>query len=163
MQEHAKKAILAVCNSSLAYFKFLPANETGENGGHPAGIAIAKSAAPILFDSPCSKGQNKEKRARIRWQDGSETDSRFIYYGKGTKDEYWITNFGRNFPYLQPEYTGGIFVLVKSDAGEYFGFVLNTEEDMEEFLVALQISPVATEELINVNDITRKLMPYAYR
>lgn len=70
--------------------------------------------------------------------------------------------FWRNFPYLRPEYIGVLFVLAKSEFGDYLGFVLNTEGDIEEFLAALLMSPTATEELIRVDDISRKICPVLY-
>lgn len=153
MQEYTEKAIQAVRNSSLAYCRFLTANDTGLTGGHQSGIYIAKPAVPIIFDEPGIRGNNKDRRARIRWQDGSETNARFIYYGQGSRNEYRITNFGQNFPYLRPDYTGALFVLAKCGAGDYLGFVLNTEEDIEEFLDAFGMSPAETNRLIRTGNI----------
>ena len=101
---YAIQAIQAVLSGQRAYCKFLAANDTGLTGGHQAGIYISKPSIPILFDEPGIKGTNKEKWVKVKWQDGIETDTRFIYYGKGTRNEYRITNFGRGFPFLRPEY-----------------------------------------------------------
>ena len=92
---YAIQAIQAVLSGQRAYCKFLAANDTGLTGGHQAGIYISKPSIPILFDEPGIKGTNKEKWVKVKWQDGIETDTRFIYYGKGTRNEYRITNFGR--------------------------------------------------------------------
>jgi len=113
---YAIQAIQAVLSGQRAYCKFLAANDTGLTGGHQAGIYISKPSIPILFDEPGIKGTNKEKWVKVKWQDGIETDTRFIYYGKGTRNEYRITNFGRGFPFLRPEYTGALFVFTKCDA-----------------------------------------------
>ncbi len=162
MQEYTRKAILAACNSNQAYFKFLTLRETELADESLPEISVSKQAYPILFDTPGIKGKNKDRKAKITWHDGSETEACFIYYGEGTRDEYKITNFGRNFPYLQPEYIGALFVLAKSESGDYLGFVLNTEEDIEEFVAALLICPTATEELIRVEDISKKIVPVLY-
>ena len=132
----AAEAIQAVMSGKLTFCKFLSANDTGETGGHQAGIYISKPSIPILFDMPGIKGENKEKWVKVWWQEDLITDTRFIYYGKGTRNEYRITNFGRGFPYLRPEYTGALFVFVKETEEDYKGFVLNTEEEIEEFLNA---------------------------
>ena len=116
---YAIQAIQAVLSGQRAYCKFLAANDTGLTGGHQAGIYISKPSIPILFDEPGIKGTNKEKWVKVKWQDGIETDTRFIYYGKGTRNEYRITNFGRGFPFLRPEYTGALFVFTKCDAEDY--------------------------------------------
>lgn len=78
---YANQAIQAVLNSQKSYCKFLSANDTGLTGGHQAGIYISKPSIPILFDEPGTKGTNKEKWVKVKWQDDLETDTRFIYYG----------------------------------------------------------------------------------
>ena len=104
-----------------------------------------------MFDKPGVKGENKEKWVKVKWHDDFETDTRFIYYGQGTRNEYRITNFGRGFPFLRPEYTGALFVFVKCDDENYQGYVLNTEEDINQFLDAFGISPTETNRLIETS------------
>ena len=58
---------------------------------------IPKCAAALLFDTPGVKGENKDKMVKVKWQDDFTTDSRFIYYGQGTRNEYRITRFGKGF------------------------------------------------------------------
>ena len=150
---YASQAIQAVLSSQKAYCKFLSANDTGQTGGHQAGIYISKPSVPILFDEPGNKGENKEKWVQVRWQDGSETETRFIYYGKGTRNEYRITNFGRGFPFLRPEYTGALFILAQFGEENYQGYILNTEEDIDQFLDAFGLSPTETNKLIDVGQV----------
>lgn len=150
MRDYSTDAINTVTRGLMSFCKFLAANDTGETGGHQAGIYISKPAIPILFDEPGEKGDNKENWVRIVWQGGElKTDSRFIYYGKGTRNEYRITNFGRGFPYLTPEYTGALFVLVKESPEDYQGYVLNTEEEIQNFLDAFGLTPPETNKLID--------------
>lgn len=146
---YAEQAIQAVLNSRRAYCKFLSANDTGLTGGHQTGIYIARPSVPILFKEPGRKGSNKEKWVSIQWQNDFETGSRFIYYGQGTRNEYRITNFGKGFPFLHPEYTGALFILTQRDEENYQGFVLNSESDIEQFLGAFAISPAETNRLID--------------
>lgn len=113
LTEYANQAIQAVLNGEMGFCKFLAANDTGETGGHQAGIYIPKSSFGILFSNPGQKGENKDRWVKITWQEMVQTETRFIYYGKGSRNEYRITNFGRNFPFLVPEYTGALFVFVK--------------------------------------------------
>ena len=147
----ATEAIQAVMSGKQTFCKFLSANDTGETGGHQAGIYISKPSIPILFDTPGIKGENKEKWVKVRWPEDLITDTRFIYYGKGTRNEYRITNFGRGFPYLRPEYTGALFVFVQETEEDYKGFVLNTEEEIEEFLNAFGLSPAETNCLLDLS------------
>lgn len=150
---YVAQAIHAVLNSQRAYCKFLSANDTGLTGGHQAGIYVSRPSAPILFPEPGVKGTNKEKWVKIKWHNDFETTSRFIYYGRGTRNEYRITNFGTGFPFLQPEYTGALFVFVECDEEYYQGYVLNSEEDIEQFLDAFGISPTETNRLIDAGQI----------
>lgn len=151
---NAVKAIEAVNSGEIAYCKFLSANDTGDTGAHQAGIYIAKNAISILFDDAGKKGENKEKFVKIQWQNDFSTDSRFIYYGKGTRNEYRITRFDRGFPYLKTEHTGDLFVLVKRSKEDYSGYVLETEDEINEFLAAFGMSPADTGSIIQKSDIT---------
>lgn len=147
----ATQAIQTAISGQMTFTKFLAANDTGLTGGHQAGIYISKPSIPILFDAPGVKGQNKEKWVKVNWQDDFETDTRFIYYGQGTRNEYRITNFGRGFPFLRPEFTGALFVITKIDEGNYKGYVLNTEDEIDEFLSAFGLTPAETNRLIELS------------
>lgn len=151
MSTYATKAIQSALSGQLVFCKFLSANDTGLTGGHQAGIYISKPAIPLLFDEPCKKGTNKERWVQIHWQDDFYTDTRFIYYGQGTRNEYRITNFGRDFPFLEHSYTGALLVLVKQEESQYDGFVLNLEDEINQFLDTFGISPAETNKLIDIH------------
>lgn len=151
--EYVNRAIQAVINGKVRFCKFLSANDTGKTGGHQAGIYIPKSSIEILFSEPGIKGENKDKWVKVKWQDDFETDTRFIYYGKGTRNEYRITNFGKDFPFLTPEYTGALFVFIKVDEKEYQGYILDSDDDIETFLNAFGLSPTETNCLIHTERV----------
>lgn len=151
MDNYAIEAVQAAIRGNKVFCKFLSANDTGLTGAHQAGIYLSKPSVPILFDEPGKKGENKEKWVKIHWMDGTETDSRLIYYGQGTRNEYRITNFGRGFPYLRPDYTGALFVFVQNSAEEYKAFILNSEDEMNQFLDAFGVSATETNRLIDVH------------
>ena len=148
-----QRAIQAASESSLAYCKFLSANDTGDTGGHQAGIYIAKEAVPILFDQPGVRGENKDKFVTIHWQDDFSTESRFIYYGVGTRNEYRITRFGKGFPFLCTEHTGDLFVLTKISEEEYSAYILSSEDEINDFLDAFGLGPSETGHIIPKEDI----------
>ncbi len=157
MENYSMSAIQAALHGQKVFCKFLSANDTGLTGGHQAGIYISKPSIPILFDEPGEQGQNKEKWVKVKWQDDFETDTRFIYYGQGTRNEYRITNFGRGFPFLKPEYTGALFIFVQDSSDDYQGFVLNTEDEINQFLDAFGISPTETNRLIDTHLVAPEL------
>lgn len=140
MDSIINKAIQAVQQSDIAFTKFITANDTGATGGHQAGFHIHKNAWQLFFDNAGIKGENKDKYITIKWQDDFETESRFIYYGVGTRNEYRLTRFGRGFPYLQDENIGDLLVIVKISINYYEAFVLQSDEEIDEFLAALNIS-----------------------
>jgi len=150
----AESAIRATTSGELAYCKFLSANDTGDTGAHQAGIYIAKNALGILFETAGVIGENKDKLVKIKWQNDIETDSRFIYYGQGTRNEYRITRFGRGFPFLRTEHTGDLFVLIKQDNQDYQGFVLSTEEDINTFLEYFGMGPAETGRIIESGPVS---------
>jgi type II restriction enzyme len=148
MRDMAATAIQAVNYGLISYCKFLSANDTGDTGAHQAGIYVAKNAIPILFEVPGTKGENKDRRVKIKWQDDFTTESRFIYYGRGTRNEYRITRFGRGFPFLRTEHTGDLFVFVRNSDDDYSGFILETEDEINTFLDAFALSPTDTGRII---------------
>lgn len=135
MSEILNSAIAKVQNSRHAFCRFITANDTGTNGSHQAGFYIPKCAAPLLFDSLGVKGENKDKLVEIKWQDDFVTESRFIYYGQGTRNEYRITRFGRNFPFFEEEHVGDLLIIAQESETDYSGFVLQTDQDIEDFFV----------------------------
>ncbi len=151
-------AVNSSLNSEATFCKFLSANDTGETGGHQSGIYISKPSINILFDQPGIKGENKEKWVKILWQNDFETDTRFLYYGKGTRNEYRITNFGRAFPYLKSEYTGALFVLSKISEDFYDAYILNTEEEIEEYLSTFDLTPAQTNRLVDTSRVDSSIV-----
>ena len=121
MENIAAKVIANTTNSERIFCKFLSANDTGETGGHQSGIYIPKNSFSLIFDTPGIKGQNKEEFNKIIWQDDFETNAHFKYYGQGTRNEYRITGFGRNFPFLRPDYTGCLIIILRQKDYSYKG------------------------------------------
>lgn len=142
------QAIASVHRGKLSFCKFLSANDTGLTGGHQCGIYVPKQAYSIIFDEKCVKGENKERLGKIRWMGNFETESKFTYYGTGTRNEYRITRFGRGFELLKPENTGALAVIVKMDDEDYEGWVLDREDDIDDFLNYFSLSPAETGRLI---------------
>lgn len=149
MEEVVQEVIETVNESKLAFCKFISANDAGKTGGHQAGFYMPKTTIPLMFDSPGIKGENKDRFITIRWHKDFSTDSRFTYYGKGTRDEYRLTRFGRGFPFLSDDNVGDLFVLAHIGDDYYEGFVLSNDEDIENFLTAFNISPTETNDLID--------------
>lgn len=149
MEIIASKVIEDTANSERIFCKFLSANDTGETGGHQSGIYIPQNSVPLIFDTPGVKGENKEEFNKIKWQDDFETDAHFKYYGQGTRNEYRITGFGRNFPFLKPAFTGSLVIILKQKDSSYKGYVLETEDEIEYFLDYFGITPNETNRLID--------------
>ncbi|GAB4509016.1 MAG: type II restriction endonuclease [Allomuricauda sp.] len=143
-----EKAIQSAQKSKVAFSKFIKPNDTGLTGGHQAGFHLHKSSWPLFFESEGIKGTNKDIYATIKWQDDFETSSRFIYYGKGTRNEYRLTRFGRNFPFLTDDNVGDLLVISKKSNDYFEAFVLKSDDDIEDFFAALNISSTETNGII---------------
>lgn len=152
----SQKAIRSVRNGQMAFCKFLSANDTGLTGGHQCGIYIPKCARHLIFDQDGERGSNMKRLAKIRWQGDYVTESKFIYYGTGTRNEYRITRFGRDFDLLKPKNTGALVVLVRNSEEDYDGWVLEYEDDINDFLNTFGMSPTDTGDLIHMDG---KFMP----
>lgn len=148
MENPLQGAIRVVERAEVSVAKFITANDTGATGGHQAGFHFHKNTWPLFFDEAGVKGENKDVFVTIRWQDDFETSSRFIYYGVGTRNEYRLTRFGRNFPYLQPDNVGDLLVIAKRGPQFYDAFILHSDEDIEEFFAAFNISAADVNGII---------------
>lgn len=144
-----EKAIAKVQTAESAFCRFITANDTGKNGSHQAGFYIPKCAAPLLFDTPGKKGENKDRTVKVNWQDTFTTENRFVYYGKGTRNEYRITRFGKRFPFFEENCTGDLLVLARESEDNYAGFVLESDQDIDKFLASFNLSPDMTNQLID--------------
>jgi len=155
MNSILSSAIQSCSESSVAFSKFITANDTGATGAHQAGFHIHKHSWQLFFDSPGEKGANKDVLIKIKWQNNFETDSRFIYYGVGTRDEYRLTRFGRGFPFLREDNVGDLLVIAKRDNDYYEAFVLSADEDIEAFFNAFGISSTETNGILpKTTDLT---------
>jgi EcoRII C terminal/Restriction endonuclease EcoRII, N-terminal len=149
MESILNKVIQSVQQSDISFSKFITANDTGATGGHQAGFHISKNSWQLFFDNPGIKGSNKDKFIILKWQDDFETESRFIYYGTGTRNEYRLTRFGRGFPFLQDDNIGDLLVITKKSSEYYEAFVLQTDEEIDGFFAALNISSNDTNGIIS--------------
>jgi len=148
MNPIVENAINSVNSGIISFCRFITANDTGITDSHQSGFYIPKIAYNLFFDSQGVRGGNAEKFIKIKWQDDFETDSRAIYYGQGTRNEYRLTRFGRDFPLLKEEYTGGLLIITKISNDYYQGYVLNEDEDIEYFLDVFGMTPADTNTLI---------------
>lgn len=147
--DFSESAIKATEDGQVTYCKFITPNDTGSTGGHQSGYHISKTAWSLFFDSPGHKGENKDKTVTIRWQGDFETESRFTYYGTGTRNEYRLTRFGRGFPFLNDENIGSLLVISRVADDCYRAYILETEIEIENYLNFFGISPDRANGLIS--------------
>lgn len=141
-------AIQACSDSIIAFSKFITANDTGVTGGHQYGFHIHKNSWELFFETPGIKGNNKDVFITIKWQNDFETQSRFVYYGTRTRNEYRLTRFGKGFPFLEEHNIGDLLIIAKKGHEYYEAFVLSADEDIEEFFTAFGISSTETNGIL---------------
>ena len=145
-------AISQVNRSKKAFCRYITANDVSITS-HQEGFYVPKQASSLLFEEPGERGSNKDRFVKIRWQDDFETDSRFIYYGTGTRNEYRITRFGKGFPFLAEEYVGSLLIICQIDEADYAGIVLEHDEDIDEFFAEYNLSAEKTNHFIDPNEL----------
>lgn len=142
--------VSAASKGIVTYCKFLSANDTGKTGGHQAGILISNSALSMTFPNRNPRQEHIAKRTvQITWNDDIETTSDFTWYT--SKGEQRITRFGRGFELLGPEYTGALFVLIMMSEDVYNAYILNTEEEINDFLNLFGISSTETNRIVEMH------------
>jgi len=153
MNKNTEQAVISVKNGEIAMSKFITPNDVGATGGHQSGFHIHKNTSRVFFETEGKKGENKDHFIKIKWQNDFETDSRAIYYGVGTRNEYRLTRFGRNFPFLNEDNIGDLLILVKMDGSDYEGYVLRTDDEMEDFFDTFGMSPMDTNAVIETDGL----------
>ena len=141
-------AVSQVNQSQEAFIRFITANDVNLTS-HQNGFYVPHVAESLLFDSPGIKGENKDRFVTIRWQNDFETFSRFIYYGKKSRNEYRITRFGRGFPFLSEDYVGSLLIICKLSEEYYSGIVLEHDEDIDEFYAEFNLPADRTNHYLN--------------
>lgn len=58
-------------------------------------------------------------------------------YGAGTRNEYRLTRFGKDFPFLDRENVGSLLVVKPVSPAEFRAYVVDTDDDIE----AIQTGP----------------------
>lgn len=139
-----ERAIEDAVRYGYALLKFISPNDVGLTGGHQWGYYIPKSdnVWPLFIPQPPTKGVNYTHPIHIVWQNGRETYSNAKWYGKGTRSEYRITGFGKDFVLISHHVVGDLLVLIPVERQKRFlGYVLDLEDDIDEITSQLGVSP----------------------
>ncbi len=154
IEEYLQDAIQIVNEAAFAYCHYITPNDVGKTGGHQYGFTFAKPCYKMFFDEPGTKGSNKDVYVEIDWQKGLiKTESRAIYYGVGTRNEYRLTRYGRGFEFLQEDYIGSLQIMTKNSGGEYYAYVLSKEENIEDFMNVFNLDITVGNQIIEKSSI----------
>jgi EcoRII C terminal/Restriction endonuclease EcoRII, N-terminal len=122
-----------------ALLKFVSPNDVGLTGGHQCGFYLPKKVWQMFTPQPPVKDALTKHEVKIQWQDDVVTDSTITWYGQKTRNEYRLTKFGRDFPYLFHDMVGDLLVLIRKNETEFLAYFLDFEEDINELQAALGI------------------------
>lgn len=148
MSEILNYAIESIMADKLAFCRIIANEDAGAGGAIRTGFSLPKCAAPLFSNSP---GKIEEDRwVKIKWQNEFTTKNRMVYYGSGPKDEYRLTDFDWGFPFFKEDDVGDLLILVRHSKDYYKGFILQSDQDVEDFFYCFNISPTATNQLIDV-------------
>jgi len=134
-----ERAIENASRYGNALLKFVSPNDVGDTGGHQCGFYLPKTAYQMFTPYPPVKGSNSKHWVKIAWQDDRITSSVVTWYGTKTRSEYRLTRFGRDFPFLNSDTIGDLLVLIPKNEEEFFAYVLDLDEDVEEIQSALGV------------------------
>lgn len=125
-----------------ALLKSISPNDVGLTGSHQVGYYLPKKAWQFFAPFGPVRGENREHAIEAVWQDGRVTRSAIKWYGTGTRSEYRMTRFGRDFPYLSHDCVGNLLVLVPESPNRFLMYVLDLEDDFDEIESALGVEPI---------------------
>ncbi|MDD2620889.1 MAG: EcoRII N-terminal effector-binding domain-containing protein [Syntrophomonadaceae bacterium] len=112
-------------SGSYSISKVLSANDTGETGGHQAGILIPKDNDILSFFPTLSHLNEKNPRVRLTFTDagGDKWNFNFIYYNNkfygGTRNEFRLTEMTK---YIRTNNlnAGDTIILHRNKSGDRF-------------------------------------------
>lgn len=139
---YCERAIDDALKHGNALLKFISRNNVGLTGSHECGFYLPKVIYGLFTPHAPEKGSNSKHELAITWQDGRVTESVLTWYGKGTRSEYRLTRFGKDFPYLNEGVVGDLLVLIATSADGALAYVLDFDDDIEEIQGALGVDVV---------------------
>lgn len=151
MESILASAIQTSQQYEIVYTKFISANDVGKTSheksrSHQAGFYISKSFLPYVFEQEVVRDTDYVTFVTIKWQDDFETSSRFKYYG--SKNECHLTRLGDNFPFRSDNNIGDLLILCKANRDYYYGFVLQSDDEIEDFFASVNITATNTNMVI---------------
>ncbi len=140
MSVFKEQAVEDALRYGKAIMKFISPNDVGITGSHQCGFYMPFSAWSMYTPYAPKKGENRDHEVRIIWPD-RVTRSKIKWYGKETRHEYRLTCFGKDFSYLIPDTVGDLLVIIPKSTSEFFAYVLDDDDDIDEIITALGVSP----------------------
>lgn len=143
-----ERAIEDATRYGNALLKFISRNDAGVTGSHQAGFYLPKAGDVWRIFTPHqpTRGYQAEEIVTVLWQDGRTTQSKLTWYGNNSRTpgvvgraEYRLTRFGRDFPFLNSNTVGNLFVLIPVDHHNFRAYVLDQDDDIEEIETALGV------------------------
>jgi hypothetical protein len=140
-----ERAITEAVRVGNAILKFISPNDVGLTGSHQRGYYLPKAVWEMFTPNAPLKGRNDDSEVTIVWQEGERTTrSKVKWYGNKSRNEYRLTCFGRDFPFLTADNVGELLVFIPEDHQHFLAYVLDTEEDIEEVQAALGVDITST-------------------
>ncbi|HEY1793333.1 MAG TPA: type II restriction endonuclease [Opitutaceae bacterium] len=140
----AEQALRDALNTGKAILKFISRNDVGDTGGHQCGFYLPRHSWEVFTTMPPTKGKVTKTEVKVVWSNGRETNSIVTWYGGGTRREYRLTRFGKDFPFLDQENVGSLLVIVPVSFSEYHAYVVDTDEDIETIQTGLGVEILET-------------------
>ena len=139
-----EQAVIDAWDHGNALLKYISPNDTGITGGHQCGFYLPKHSWRMFTVNPPRKGKNAEQMVEVLWQGDFTTRSCIKWYGVGTRSEYRITRFGRDFPFLTEDNVGDLFVLIRTGESTFKAFVFDRAADIEDIQASLGVEVTGT-------------------
>lgn len=139
-----EQAIADSMQHGKALLKFISPNDAGTTKSHQRGYYLPKEVWQVYTPDPPAKGVKTKHKINILWQDGRTTDSVVTWYGEKTRAEYRLTCFGKEFPFLNEDSVGNLLVLIPRGSADFLAYVLDLEEDIQDFQAGLGVEIIGS-------------------
>ena len=138
-----ERAVIDALDNNNAILKFISPNDTGLTGGHQCGYYLPRKAWRTFTPHAPERGRNAEHLVEVVWH-GRRTESCIKWYGTGTRSEYRMTRFGREFPFLTADCVGDLLVLIRTGESAFHGYVFDLPDDIADVQASLGVEIIGT-------------------
>ncbi|MBQ1875712.1 MAG: hypothetical protein II145_03285 [Selenomonas sp.] len=143
----SQAAFCSVIRGKMAFCQYITWPDLFSLPKYPDELIISDVAWPLIFAERAALHKHLEHDVHILWQGKTVREHKFVWRG-GKVHHCFLTKFSGITAMCNDDLIGSLFVLVKTDNHAYQGWILTTDDEIDDFLLMFNMSPADTNCLL---------------